>query len=96
MNRTAIVTGGNRGIGKAIASDLAAHHYNVMLTYNTQQKEAQILTDELNNRSCNVIFTQLDLSIRESIINVVDQTLDAFGSVDVLVNNAAISQEKTI
>ena len=93
MNKIAIVTGGAKGIGKAIVEMLYNNGYKVVLNYNTSKKEAENLKQELDNRN-DIILYKADVSNREEINNMISYCLETFGDISVLVNNAGISEVK--
>ena len=72
MNKTAIITGAAKGIGRAIAKDFAMSGYNVCINYNTSEKEAKQLCEELKKNGCNVIIYKADVTNREEVDKMVD------------------------
>ena len=92
--KTAIVTGGSRGIGKAIVEQLAEEGYKVASTYRTNKKSALELAQQLSKKGCDVKYFYLEQSERRSVKELIESVMKYFGSIDILVNNAAISQEK--
>src|SRR5206468_3070471 len=85
--RVAIVTGSSRGIGKAIASSLADE--GVRLVINARGAEAlQAVADDLAARGTDVLAVAADVTTPEGCQQVFERTLERFGQVDVLVNNA--------
>lgn len=94
MNKTAIVTGGSRGIGAAIVSFLAKEGYNVVLNYNKSEEIAKKLQEEFTSNGYFVEIFKADVSKREEVIKLVEYTLEKFGDIDILINNAGISQTK--
>lgn len=86
----AIVTGASRGIGRAIAKSLANKDYIVIANYNKSEKEAIELKNEINN----IDIFKADVSKRSDVKSLVEYTLNKHGKIDVLVNNAGISNEK--
>ena len=94
MNKTVIITGAAKGIGRAIAKDFAYSGYNVCINYNTSEKEAKELCSELSKDGCSVIIYQADITKREEVDKMVDYVIGTFGNIDVLVNNAGISEYK--
>ena len=87
---TALVTGGTRGIGAAIVRALHAQGANVFFTYAHEREAAERLQRELGAR---LAFAHCDLAEREGLPALVDAAGERFGSLDVLVNNAAIFAE---
>jgi NAD(P)-dependent dehydrogenase (short-subunit alcohol dehydrogenase family) len=88
--KVAIVTGGGRGIGKAIALGLAECRARVMVTARTAE-EIEAVADEIISRGGEAVATVTDLTRSESIDELVAATVKAFGKIDILVNNAARS-----
>jgi 3-oxoacyl-[acyl-carrier protein] reductase len=89
--KTAIVTGGSRGIGRAIVQALAREGARVVFTY----AQNQALADEIANGDT-VVALQADVSNFEQAKNLVKQVKERFGRVDILVNNAGITRDKLI
>ena len=94
MTRVALVTGGSRGIGRAIAATLAARGHAVALTYATGQREAERAAAEIAGNGGQAIAVQLLAEDRASISRAADDVRGTLGVISVLVNNAAIAQEK--
>ena len=88
--KVAIVTGASRGIGRAIAKSLANKDYIVIANYNKSEKEAIELKNEINN----IDIFKADVSKRDEVKSLVEYTLNKYGKIDVLVNNAGIDNEK--
>lgn len=89
--RTAIITGGTRGIGKAIIYELIKKDINIVLNY----KNSDILAEEINNDlGDKVKIYKADVSKREEVKGLIDFALKNFGNIDILINNAGIAQEK--
>lgn len=95
MNKVVLVTGGSRGIGKAIVTDFAKKGYNVVINYKKEQTQANMLKDELENKyNIQAITIKADVSNEQEVKNMVQQIIDIFGKIDVLVNNAGIAIDK--
>lgn len=94
MSKTIIVTGGSRGIGAAIVSLLAKENYNIVLNYNKSEEIAKKMQEEFTNLGKTVEIFKADVSKREEVKKLVDFTIEKFGKIDVLINNAGISQTK--
>jgi len=94
MVKNAIVTGGSRGIGKAIAIALAKEGINVALTYKTNREKALSVVEEIESKSNRAICIKLDQRSREDIRKVIEEVHKKFGKINILINNAAIAQEK--
>ncbi len=91
---TAIVTGGAKGIGRAIVEELASMGIKVMINYNTSEEKAQNLKKELMEKGYKVEIFKADVSKREEVKKLVEYTKSKFGDIDILVNNAGIYQFK--
>lgn len=91
---TALITGSARGIGAATAALFADMGYNVVINYNTSKSEALSLCEEIKARGGNAIAVQADVSKISDAQRLFDEAKKACGTVDVLVNNAGIAQQK--
>ncbi|MDR3556147.1 MAG: SDR family NAD(P)-dependent oxidoreductase [Syntrophobacteraceae bacterium] len=89
--KNAIVTGGSQGIGAALSIELAREGANVCLTYGKHMKEAENLAEEIRGLGCKSIALQCDISRYIEVQNVVKHALDAFGTIEILVNNAGMN-----
>lgn len=94
MSKNIIVTGGSRGIGEAIVRMLTESGYNVILNYNKSEDLANNIKEELKNKGYNIEIFKADVSKREECKKLVDYSIEKFGNIDVLINNAGISQIK--
>jgi 3-oxoacyl-[acyl-carrier protein] reductase len=94
-NKTAIITGASRGIGKAIAFELASKQINVVLISRTIDTLKQV-ESEIISKGGHAISLACDVSIYDDFSNVVSKTIETFGSVEILVNNAGITKDNII
>lgn len=94
MNRlegnVALVTGGSRGIGAAIALRLAEEGADVALTYRESAERAAEVVEQIKNIGCRALAVQADCAVPEELIAAVDEAGEMFGGLNVLVNNAAV------
>lgn len=88
--RVALVTGGNRGIGRAIAEALAAAGADVAITYRERQAEADEVRGAIETRGRRALALQADVSRAADVRRIVDATVETLGPIGVLVNNAGI------
>jgi NAD(P)-dependent dehydrogenase (short-subunit alcohol dehydrogenase family) len=90
LGKTAIVTGGSAGIGLATAKGLYSEGVNVVIAARNQERLDQAVIDiqSLGNANAKVIGVSADLTKAEDIDNVVSKTLEQFGKIDILINNA--------
>ncbi|MEI7815973.1 MAG: 3-oxoacyl-ACP reductase family protein [Desulfuromonadales bacterium] len=93
-NRIAFVTGGSRGIGAAICRYLAKKGARVAFTYQQSQESAETLAEEICTENGVVMALRMESSDRDSAYKAIKCVRDKWGDVDILVNNAALSQEK--
>jgi 3-oxoacyl-[acyl-carrier protein] reductase len=91
--KSALVTGGTRGIGRAIVEALAGAGARVAFTYRSSAETAEAFRAELAGRGVEALALQGDAADAAHAEDAVKQTLDAFGSLDVLVNNAGITKD---
>jgi 3-oxoacyl-[acyl-carrier protein] reductase len=94
--KSAIVTGGTRGIGKAIVSELAKRGANVAFNYARSADEAEKLKSEIESLGVKAFAAQCDVSNTEASAEFVKQVSAEFGTVDFLVNNAGITRDTLI
>lgn len=92
--KTIIITGGSKGIGKKLVYELAKQKYNIVLNYNKSEKEANEIKEDLKKQGYSVEIYQADVKNREEINKMIEFTQNTFGHIDVLINNAGISQIK--
>ena len=94
QNKIAIVTGASRGIGRAIAKMLAENNYIVIANYYRSEAEAVQLKEELENQNKQIDIFKADVSKREEVKQLIEYTLNKYGKIDVLINNAGISKSQ--
>lgn len=94
--RAAIVTGATRGIGRAIAVELARRGAAIAFNYAQSAEAAETLKGELEASGVQALASQCDVANTEAAAEMVKQTMGAFGRVDFLVNNAGIIRDNLI
>lgn len=94
MRKIVVVTGASKGIGREIAKALAKKNYVVVANYNKSEKEIKELKDELNKENINIDIFKADVSKRVEVKKMVEYVINKYKKVDVLINNAGISNIK--
>ncbi|GER60513.1 3-oxoacyl-[acyl-carrier-protein] reductase [Patiriisocius marinus] len=94
--KTAIITGGSRGIGKGIVEVFAKHGANVAFTYNSSAAPAEALAEELSKSGIKAKAYKSDASSFDQSQELAAAVLEDFGSIDILVNNAGITKDNLL
>lgn len=89
QGKVAIVTGSSRGIGRAIAERLGRNGANVVVTYAGNRDKAEEVVQAIQAKESQAIAVQVDMRSLEAVRALFQQTIEQFGKVDILVNNAA-------
>ena len=95
-SKVAIVTGGSRGIGKAICQSFAENGCDIALTYNNSKESAENLADDLNKMGVKAKAYKSDASSFDDSSKLVDDVMSDFGKIDILVNNAGIKKDNLL
>ncbi|PKM83604.1 MAG: 3-ketoacyl-ACP reductase [Firmicutes bacterium HGW-Firmicutes-13] len=93
-NRAAIITGSSRGIGRAIALQMAKEGAKVIVNYASNKEKAIEVENQIKKSGGTAIAIEADISKREEVRKMIALTVEKFGAVDILVNNAGILQQK--
>ena len=94
MNKIIIVTGASKGIGREIAKQLAIKGNTIIANYNKSEKEILELKKELEEKNIKIEILKADVSKREEALKLVNYAIEKYKKIDVLINNAGISQIK--
>lgn len=94
--KKALVTGASRGIGRAIALELARQGADVAVNYSGSEAKALDVVDEIKSMGRESFAVQCDVSNSESVTNMVKETMEHFGKLDILVNNAGITRDNLL
>lgn len=95
MKKVVFITGGSRGIGKAISEKFAKNGYDLIINYKENTNRAEEIKRNLEETyNINVMLVRADLSNEEAINNMVDIIFDKYSKIDVLVNNAGVVIDK--
>ncbi|MFX3624623.1 MAG: 3-oxoacyl-[acyl-carrier-protein] reductase [Ectobacillus sp.] len=95
-DKVALVTGASRGIGRAIAVDLAKHGAKVVVNYAGNEAKANEVVDEIKALGSEAIAVKANVANGEEVADMVKQAVDAFGKIDILVNNAGITRDNLL
>ena len=94
MSKVVVITGASRGIGRNIAYNLAVNGYTVVANYNASEDKALSLKEELKNQNIDIDIFKANVCKINEIKRLIDFTVEKYGRIDVLINNAGISEEK--
>ena len=94
MNKIVVVTGASRGIGREIAKELSKKGYTIIANYNKSEKQIIELKEELEKENIKIDIFKADLSKRKEAKDLVEYIIKKYKKIDVLINNAGISQIK--
>ncbi|MDQ6670989.1 MAG: 3-oxoacyl-[acyl-carrier-protein] reductase [Chloroflexota bacterium] len=94
--KVALVTGGSRGIGRAIALRLAADRANIVVNYNANVAAANQVAEAARSLGSQVIVVQADVALPSDVDRLVQSALEHFKRIDVLINNAGITRDTLI
>ena len=95
-NKVVIVTGASRGIGQEIAFLLAENGAKIVVNHSNSEDEANATVNKIESNGGNAIAIKADVSNREQVSQLFDETIKSFGKVDVLINNAGIMISKVL
>lgn len=91
MKKTVMITGAAKGIGRATAEVFAENDFNVVINYLNSEKTAQSLANKLRERGLSALALRADITRKAEVEKMLKEAYQAFGPIDVLVNNAGIS-----
>jgi glucose 1-dehydrogenase len=95
-NKVAIVTGGNSGIGKSVALELAKKGANVVIDYVAHPEETDALEAQIRALGVDVIGVEADVSKLDDLNRLINAAVEHFGRIDIMVNNAGIETRTSI
>jgi 3-oxoacyl-[acyl-carrier protein] reductase len=96
MSKVALVTGGSRGIGREVCLTLGDLGYQVIVNYLSNASAAQEVVDKIKAAGSNAVAVQADVSNEEGLKNLINEAKNAFGRIDVLINNAGITRDNLL
>ena len=94
MEKIAIVTGASKGIGREIAKNLARQNIKVIANYNKSEEKAIKLKEELEKEGLEIDIIKADVSKRQDVKKMITYTINKYKKIDILINNAGISEYK--
>jgi len=95
-NKTVLVTGGSRGIGREVAMKYAENGYDVIINYVSDKTDVESLSKEFEEKGISSLLVKADVSKIEEVEELVKKAIEKFGKIDVLVNNAGITKDNLL
>ncbi len=90
---TALVTGASRGIGRAIALQLAEDGFDIVVNYAGSKDKAEVVVNEIKSLGREAVAIQADVAVKDEVTSMVKTTIERFGTIDCVVNNAGITRD---
>lgn len=94
--KVVLITGGTRGIGKAIAIKFAEQGYNLIINYVSDKTNLELLKREFEKYNIEILFVKADISIYEECAAMVKMAIEKFKTIDVLINNAGVTRDNLL
>ncbi len=96
INKVALVTGSSRGIGRAIAIELAKSGIDIVVNSNRSPQEGTEVVDEIAKMERHAIYIQADVAASDQVEKMVEKIINEFAKIDILINNAGIAIDKKL
>ena len=94
--KVAFITGGSRGIGREVALKFADNGYNIVINYVSDKTDTKGLEKEFTKRGVEALIIKADVTNTEQIEHLVNEVIEKFGKIDVLVNNAGVTKDNLL
>jgi 3-oxoacyl-[acyl-carrier protein] reductase len=91
-NKTAVITGTSRGIGKAIALQFASKGCNIIINFRSDEQAAKDVGAQIREKGVAALLIQADVTEREAVRKMFEDARNKLGKIDILVNNAGITK----
>src|SRR5574344_1050989 len=95
-NKVALITGGSRGIGRAIALELAKNGVNIAISYINNEDKAKEAIDEINSYGVKAIAIKANVSVESEVQQMIKQVEEELETIDIIVNNAGITRDNML
>ena len=95
-NKVALITGGSRGIGRAIALKLSKEGYDIAISYINNDERAKGVIEEIEKNNVKALAIKADVSKEEEVDKMMEKIKEQLGTIDVLVNNAGITRDNLL
>lgn len=96
MRKVVLVTGSSKGIGKSTIEEFAHHNYDVIINYNSNEQLALELKNNIKEKyQVDVLLSKCDVANEKEVNNMIEEIINHFGRLDVVVNNAGIAIDTT-
>lgn len=95
-NKTVVISGATRGIGRAVAIELAGEGANISFNFLKSDKDAREVEKEIKNFGVNVKSFQTDIKDYNAVKSWVDNTIELFGGIDIVINNAGMIKDRAL
>ncbi|TDM02341.1 glucose 1-dehydrogenase [Macrococcus carouselicus] len=91
-DKIVVITGASSGIGKAMAEEFGKNGCKVVINYYSSEEEGQAVADAVKNNGGQAVIKQGDVSKEEDVVALVQTAIDAFGGLDIMINNAGVEK----
>ncbi len=96
MTKVALITGASRGIGREIALTFAKNGYDIVVNYNGNEEKALAVMAEVESLNQKALVVKANVADENDVKTMIKETIDTFGQIDVVVNNAGITRDNLL